>query len=152
MVWLVASGNPRRLGRHAVDRGFRADLLGRGRIRRHESSGPPLLKPSLKVKRNGAHGKAPRSWSPPVSRPQRARSIKGPLRSHHGNKSCSHAIGTVGCARPSRALPSQSGLSLPPCWGRFFSGCSAGEPCTGANEEPQRAPADGHNWHAMLVE
>ena len=60
----VASGNPRRLGRHAVDRGFRADPLGRGRIRRDKSSGPPLLKPSLKVKRNGAHGKAPRSWSP----------------------------------------------------------------------------------------
>src|ERR1700676_3163286 len=59
----VASGNPRRLGWCAADRGLRADPLGRGRIRRDKSSGPPLLKPSLKVKRNGAHGKAPRSWS-----------------------------------------------------------------------------------------
>jgi hypothetical protein len=64
MVSSVASGNPRRLGRHAVDGGFRVDPLGRDRIRRDKSSGPPLLKLSLKVKGNRAHGKAPRSWPP----------------------------------------------------------------------------------------
>ena len=60
----VASGNPRRLRRQVAGSSFRADPLGRRRIRRDKSGGPSLLKPSLKVKGNGAHGIAPRSWSP----------------------------------------------------------------------------------------
>jgi len=76
MVSSVA--NPHRLGRQAVDVIFRADPLGRGRIRRDKSSSPPLLKPSLKVKGNGAHGQSSAYVVAPVSGPQRARSIKGP--------------------------------------------------------------------------
>src|SRR5258708_20062425 len=72
--------NPRRLGRQAIDVIFRAVPLGRGRIRRDKSSSPSLLKPSLKVERNSAHGKLRVTDRPRLS-PQRACSIKVPPRS-----------------------------------------------------------------------
>jgi len=50
---------PRQSASPWFDPAFRADAFGRGRIRPHKSSGPPLLEPSLKVKRNSAHGLAP---------------------------------------------------------------------------------------------
>jgi hypothetical protein len=49
-------------------------------------------------------------------------------------------------ARAASACPHAGAVSL------TFADASAGEPRAGANEEPHRAPADGHNWHAMLVE
>src|ERR1700720_2200420 len=54
----VASGYPCRLARRAFHGAFRADPFGYARIRQDKSSGPPLLKPSLKMKRNGAHGQS----------------------------------------------------------------------------------------------
>jgi hypothetical protein len=75
--------------RQVVDGNFQVGAFGRGRCeRRDKSSGPPLLKLSLKVKRNSAHSHSAHSHSAhsqssafvvaPVSRPQRAWSLKGP--------------------------------------------------------------------------
>src|SRR5437763_8442615 len=51
--------------RQAVDGAFQVDAFGRGRCtRRGKLSGPTLLEPSLYVKRNTAHTKAPRLSSP----------------------------------------------------------------------------------------
>ena len=51
--------------RQAVDGAFQVDAFGRGRCtRRGKLSGPTLLEPSLRVKRNTAHTKAPRLSSP----------------------------------------------------------------------------------------
>jgi hypothetical protein len=45
--------------RQAVDGLFQVDAFGRGRCdQRANSSGPPLLRPSLKVKRNSAHSQS----------------------------------------------------------------------------------------------
>ena len=154
MVSSVARGNPRRLGRHAVDRGFRAVPLGRGRIRRDKSSGPPLLKPSLNVKRNGAHGKVPRSWSPRSQDLNARAPLKVRLDRAMGTNPVLVPLEQSGAlGRPERhrtraasACPHAGAVSL------TFAHASAGEPRADANEEPHRAPADGHNWHAMLVE
>ena len=51
--------------RQAVDGAFQVDAFGRGRCtRRGKFSGPTPLEPSLYVKRNTAHTKAPRLSSP----------------------------------------------------------------------------------------
>jgi hypothetical protein len=48
------------------------------RDRRGKPGGPPLLKLSLKVKRDSAHSRSSELVVAPVSRPQRARAHKGP--------------------------------------------------------------------------
>ena len=65
--------------RQAVDGAFQVDAFGHGRCNRPDkSSGPPLLKLSLKVKRNIAHGPSSAFVVAPVSWHQRASSFKGP--------------------------------------------------------------------------
>jgi len=60
---------------------FRLAAFGHGRCgRREKSGGPPLLKLSLKVKRNNAQNQSSAFVDTPVSRPQRAEPIKGPRR------------------------------------------------------------------------
>jgi hypothetical protein len=47
------------------------------------------------------------------------------------NETLGHSLGIVGCARR-RSAAELSGLSSPPCWGRFFgklASCRAGVPC-----------------------
>jgi len=62
-----------------VDAPFQVGAFRRGRCdRRGKSSGPPLLKLSLKVKRNSAHSQSSAFVVAPVSQPQRAWSLKGP--------------------------------------------------------------------------
>jgi hypothetical protein len=69
--------------RQVVDSTFQVAAFGRGRCeRRDKSSGPPLLKLSLEVKRNSAHSQSSVFVVAPVSRPQRAWSLKGPPRIH----------------------------------------------------------------------
>jgi hypothetical protein len=62
-----------------VDGTFQVGAFWRGRCdRRGKSSGPPLLKLSLKVKRNSAHSQSSAFVVAPVLWPQRAWSLKGP--------------------------------------------------------------------------
>jgi hypothetical protein len=68
--------------RRAVDGAFQVDAFGRGRCsRRGNFSGPPLLEASLHVNRNTAHNQSSAFVVAPVSRPQLAWSLKGPLQS-----------------------------------------------------------------------
>ena len=79
MASSVARGNPGRLARQAVDGILQTNAFGCGRCYRPDkSSGPPLLKLSLKVKRNNAHGQSSAFVVAPVSRPQRTCASKGP--------------------------------------------------------------------------
>jgi hypothetical protein len=114
MVSSVA--NPRRLGRQAVDVIFRADPLGRGRIRRDKSSSPSLLKPSLKVKRNSAHGKL-RVPDRPVSGLNARAPLK--VRTDHNVEQILFACpwnSRVRSAVQSATEPE----ACPQFWGRFF--------------------------------
>jgi hypothetical protein len=64
--------------RRRAERIFQLAALGHGRCcRREKSGGPPLLKLSLKVKRNNAQNQSSAFLDAPVSRPQRAEPIKG---------------------------------------------------------------------------
>ena len=54
----------------------------RGVSRPTKSGGPPPFAPSLNVQGDNAHNRAP-GCRPPVSRPQRARSFKGPSKRLH---------------------------------------------------------------------
>jgi hypothetical protein len=68
-----------------VDRTFQVGASGRGRCDRPaKSSGPPLLKLSLKVKRNSTHSQSSALVVAPVLRLQRSWSLKGPPRAQPG--------------------------------------------------------------------